>query len=590
MGANESPTCTAENHQLLPLENAINLKMKKQWLGWLGGLGLTILPVVSAPAWGAERIYISYAAFERSIPIEALEIYAKEGRITKDLTGYARYLNPQQRARLRAGLQARVNQDNITIAQFLYSPSGEQLLRRLGKVIQTESRQSGFYAIRAALIQAAAEPEGLTALNVLRQFPTDGIRVNLAVAADTLRQVGQLVDQTAIAVTAVHNQSQVQSISASTNASQLHRLQYRGPFAWQKETLKLEDKGRTRLGLGDGVRTFLADIYLPKVLGQGLVPVIVFSHGLGSDRQTYAYLAEHLASYGFAVAVPEHPGSGAQQVTALLNGRASEVAEPTEFVERPLDIKFLLDELGRRGATPRTSPLQIDPAYYRRLNLQQVGVIGHSFGGYTALVLAGARLNFEQLEKSCGANLDRTLNVSLLLQCRALVLPRRNYNLSDSRVKAVVAIDPLTSSIFGRPGLSVVKVPAMLVAGSADTVTPALLEQIQPFTWLGSPQKYLTLIEGATHFSTTGESAVKTAVLPIPSEVIGPSPSLARRYLNALSVAFFQTYITKQPGYAHYLTPAYARAISQAPLRLSITQTLAPAELEKLLGSTYKAR
>jgi len=560
--------------------------MKKQWLGWLGGLGLVIVPVVSPPAWGAERIYISYAAFERSIPIEALEIYAKEGRITKELAGYARYLNPQQRTRLRAGLRARVNQDNITISQFLYSPSGEQLLRRLGKVIQTESRQSGFYAIRAALIQAAAEPEGITALNVLRQFPTDGIRVNLAVATDTLRQVEQLVDQTAMAVTAVRNQSQAQASGTNTNASQLHGLQDRGPFSWQKETLKLEDASRARLGLGDGGRTFLADVYLPKEPGQGLMPVIVFSHGLGSDRQTYAYLAEHLASYGFAVAVPEHPGSGAQQVTALLNGQASEVAEPSEFVERPLDVTFLLDELGRRGATPRTSSSQIDSTYYRRLNLQQVGVIGHSFGGYTALALAGARLNFEQLEESCGTNLDRTLNVSLLLQCRALTLPKRKYNLSDSRVKAVVAIDPLTSSVFGQPGLSLVKVPAMLVAGSADTVTPALLEQIQPFTWLSSSQKYLTLIEGATHFSTTGESAVKTGALPVPPEVIGPSPSLARRYLNALSAAFFQTYINKQPGYACYLTPAYATAISQAPLRLSITQMLDPAVLEKLLSSS----
>jgi len=40
--------------------------------------------------------------------------------------------------------------------------------------------------------------------------------------------------------------------------------------------------------------------------------VIVISHGLGSDRTSFEYLATALASY-FA-AVPEHPGSNAQQL------------------------------------------------------------------------------------------------------------------------------------------------------------------------------------------------------------------------------------------------------------------------------------
>ncbi len=556
----------------------LKIQTKKQWwAGLLGSLGLSLLPIAGAPAWGAERIYLSFGGIERSIPIEALELYAREGEINSDLKSYARYFNDQQLDQLRIGLRSQVDLDAISISQFLYSPTGERLLRRLGQIVQTSSGQPGFYAIRAALILAATEPEGLTALSVLHKFPTYGIRVNLGQALAVFREVERLVDQTAIAVAAVRNQAPVQvNNSFVSDSAQLHGLEFRGSFTWQQETLKFEDASRVQPGLSGNARTFLADIYLPKVPERRPLPVIVFSHGLGADRLSYQYLAQHLASHGFVVAVPEHPGSNAEQLIALLNGQADEVADPTEFVDRPLDIKFLLDELGRRS--------QSDPLYYRRLNLQQVGVIGHSFGGYTALALAGAKLNFEQLQRDCGENLDQTLNASLLLQCRALTLPGRNYNLSDPRVKSVVAINSIDRSVFGQSGLSQIKVPVMLIASSADTVAPALLEQIQPFTWLTSSQKYLAIMEGATHFSTTGEISLSTGVFPVPPAVVGPTPSLARSYLNALSVAFFQTYVANQPDFARYLTPEYTTAISQAPLRLSISQTLTLIGLESMLG------
>jgi len=577
---------------------------KKQLrIGWLGSIGLSIIPVLFSPTWGAavrialpkalaaplelsspqkKQIYLSLGAFEASVPIEALEIYAEEGQITRDLASYARYLSSQQLARLRTGLRTRINLDPVTISQFLYTPIGEQLLQRLGQVVQTPSRQSGFYAIRAALILAAAEPEGLTALNVLRKFPTQGIRVDVDQALEILDKVKQLVSQTKTVVSAISSQSQAQGNAGSKiNSSQLPALQFQGPFTWRKETLRFEDPRRAGLRFNSSTgRTFLVDLYLPKVIEFCSLPVIVFSHGLGSDRLTYEYLAKHLASYGFVVAVPEHLGSSTQQLTALLNGQANRIAQPTEFVDRSLDIKFLLDELERRSTSETPHHPQFQRINYRHLDLQQVGIIGHSFGGYTALALAGAEPNFNQLRKDCGENLRYSLNVSLLLQCQALTLPKRKYDLSEPRVKAVIAINPIGSSLFGQSGLSSIKIPTLIVAGSADIVAPALFEQIQPFTWLKSPQKYLAVIKGGTHFSTTRESSLSTGVLLVPPVLVGPAPSQARRYLKELSVAFFQTYVMEQPGYARYLTPAYTSEISQPPLRLSITQTVGLANSE----------
>lgn len=522
------------------------------WLGLILGCCGWLIPTtgISNSALAAERIYASYAALERSISVDALETYAKEGKLVDKLGLYVKYLNPQQLAQLRRALLARVDLDVVATSQFFYTPLGETLLERLGQVIQTESRQSGFYALRSALILAAADPEGLTLLNVLRKFPTRSIRIDLARSLQISEDLQALVNQTNQAITLVKQQSITEASTQSP--SQLPNLRQQGKFTWNKRTLTLDDRRRDR--------RFLADIYLPSTRTKA--PVIVISHGLGSDRTSFEYLAQHLASYGFAVAVPEHPGSSAEQVGALLAGRSYKVEQPSEFIDRPLDVKYLLDQLQRFDNS--------DSSF--QLNLQQVGVIGQSFGGYTALALAGAALNFDQLQKDC-QKLNDSWNASLLLQCQVLKLPRTQDSLSDPRVKAAIALNPITSSVFG-DSLSKIQVPVMIVSSSSDTIAPALSEQILPFTRLATPEKYLAVIENGTHFSTIGPTDPTKDPFILPSQVIGPNPAIARRYTSALSVAFFQTYVAKMPQYRPYLSASYAQAISQAPLNLILVQSL----------------
>ena len=531
-------------------------------------LGLLLTPVmISSPARSAEQIYISYGPLEFSLPIASLELYAKEGKIDRELAFYAGYLNPKQLEQLRKVLTARADVTPVAIAQFLYSRQGEIILNRLSEIIQTKARQPGFYAIRAALIKAAAHPEGLTILNVLREFPTYGIRVDSQRGFQVVESLSDLVRQTGYAIAAVEQQAIAEAAAqnpaqASTQLlapprsrfSRMADLRQPGPVSYSKQSLTLNDIRR--------LRTFPVDLYLPQQSGTP-APVIVISHGLGSDRETFAYLATHLASYGFAVAVPEHPGSNAQQIQALINGLANQVTPPSELTDRPLDIKFLLDELKR--------------SFGGQLNLQQVGIVGQSFGGYTALALAGAKINYEQLQKDC-APTNESLNLSLLLQCRALELPPSPYELQDRRVKGAIAIDPVGSSIFGESQFSQIKVPLMLVAGSDDTVAPALTEQIQPFTWLTTPNKYLVLLRGGTHFSTLAES---TGGIPVPPQALGPSPEVAQEYMRALSVAFFKTYIANDLDYRSYLSASYAQFISQDTLPLSLIQSLTQNQLKQ---------
>ena len=536
-------------------------------------LGLFAFTAVctAAPALGAERIYVTYGPVEVSVPIESLALFAKEGQIDSNLDGFAQYANESQLADIRSALQAKAEISQVTIAQFLYTPQGEVLLRRLGRLIQTKARQPGFYAIRAALILAASDPEGLTIVNVLRKFPTYGIRIDIARGLAIANELTSLINRSNQTIAGIAQLSEAQAALEPTIPPALRlQPQLPGPYTWKKSSVTLTSPNRDR--------TFNMDIYLPQRSPQP-APVVVISHGLGSDRISFQYLAKHLASYGFAVAVPEHPGSNAQQIQNLVTGRTNEIVEPAEFINRPLDIKDLLDYLTKLSTT--------DPAYQGQLDLQRVGVIGQSFGGYTALALAGAGINFAELENDCELE-NETWNLSLLLQCRARGLERNQYNFSDPRIKAAIAINPIVSSILGDTNLSQIKIPVMLIAGSADTVAPALLEQIQPFTWLTSPNKYLVVMNNGTHFSTIEESP-QSLFLP-PAEAIGPEPALARRYVSGLSLAFMETYLNNKSNFRPYLEPSYALSISGDTLGLRILRSLTPQQLQQFSSGSPPRR
>jgi predicted dienelactone hydrolase len=109
-------------------------------------------------------------------------------------------------------------------------------------------------------------------------------------------------------------------------------------------------------------------------------PIIMFSHGsCGLPAQSPFYV-ETLASWGFIVAAPPHPGN---QVTdpGCTGAGPSEVAD--SYANRVADIRFVLDQLLAASSDP-SSP------FYRRIDPRRIGMSGHSFGGQTTLRVAAA--------------------------------------------------------------------------------------------------------------------------------------------------------------------------------------------------------
>ncbi len=519
-----------------------------------GGLTAAITPA-------AERIDLTFGALELSLELESLEQFAATGKISDELKFYTRFLTPEQLAQVRSGLTDRLDINLLAVSSFFNSPQGETILRRLAQVIRTGRNLRSVPALRAAIVQSAADPGGLTPLNLLRYYPTSALRVDLVHALSLWRQIQETTIRHGLAIESLEAEFQTQLGGAPAEAPQF-KFQEAGPHPVAKTSRTLNPLNR---------RSFGADVYWP-LNGKGSHPVVVISHGLGSDRRTYAYLGQHLASYGFVTILLEHPGSNSRYIQDLVEGRASEFADPAEFLARPADVSDSLDAIGIDPQPPSN--------FQGSLALDRVAVVGQSFGGYTALVTAGATLNFKQLQADCDSD-DLFWNTSLLLQCRALVMRPApdvdQLSLRDPRVQAVVAINPIISSLFGQSGIATLQVPTAIVTGTDDPIALPLPEQLRPFAQLPIVDKRLLVLKGGTHFSTMGATGDER--FQFPPSVVGPRPDLARDYLKAFVTAFLMRYLLDDRSTQQYLTASWAQSVSQPALPLYLLERLPIARL-----------
>ena len=501
----------------------------------------------------AERITFNLTPFgEFQIKVADLEAFATTGTRTSELDYYLKRLDPKQLTRLSKLLTTPLKLNPLAIAKFSNSQIGKIAIANFAKGIRGSYNQNGFYALRGAVIAAAFDDSQLTLLNLLHHYPLKTVHLDLDVLSRYFRQASVIA----------HNREEIERIWFADDGngdrqlrqkSQQHLApQIEGQYTWQKRTLRYRNPNRQQAGL--------FDLYQPD--SDRPVSLIAISHGIASNRQTFAYLAKHLASHGFAVAVIEHNEIGLDKFDRFLAGKQA-FPNGDNLINNPLDVSAVLDRL------------ESEPS----LDLQQVGVVGQSFGGYTSLALSGGKLITDETAEECQAESypNVLLNLSSLAKCTFNQLGKPQVRLRDPRIKAVIAINPMLG-IFGKEGMSSVETPIMIISSTHDLVMPPVAEQIEPFSSLNDNlAKYLVLIEPGTHFSFLQEGL---GVLPLPDRDLGPRPIYAYPALKGLSTAFFGLHLAQQQEYQTYLQGKDIAQLNNNAFELAIIQAIAEGELE----------
>lgn len=186
-------------------------------------------------------------------------------------------------------------------------------------------------------------------------------------------------------------------------------------------------------------------------------PLVLLSHGTGGNRFGLAWLAIALAKQGNIVLAPDHWG----------NTYDNKI--PKYFVrywERPLDISFLITHI------------LIDKSLSQYVDKEKIGVAGFSFGGYTALALAGAELNCNLLKTiSKTEQGEKEFNIPELGDLRKLIdnVPCDSIqnSLKDKRIKAFVALSPALGLGFdNNEQTKNINSPILIIGAEKDQIAP----------------------------------------------------------------------------------------------------------------------
>ncbi|WRH66779.1 MAG: alpha/beta hydrolase [Planktothrix sp. GU0601_MAG3] len=375
---------------------------KRQWKKLLFPLSLfttTILsgfPPFTPPLLAAESVVIRQGFIYATVSVKDLKEFAETGKVPVGLLGYFSFLKPEQKQQALGALNIKIKIKDETVEEIVNSQVGTRLLTDIDTIISADKSQGGT-AIKTAILSSAKSEQGLSVINFLENYPLPTIEINLPQAFAVLTRLNQGFWQTQRLLLEVLPKltpegSQAPSIPFDPSQP--------GPGKVEITRIELLDKQRDR---NIPVYIYSSSAATPDQ------PLILYSHGRGSDYQELRYLMEHLASHGYTVIVPEHPGSNANFVNQNL------FLSPTEIIERPQDLIFTLNELEKLNIN--------DPRFKGKFNTNNTLVFGYSFGGATALALAGGEFQIDQLRKSCDQSFI-TFSLGKATQCLAAETPK----------------------------------------------------------------------------------------------------------------------------------------------------------------------
>lgn len=209
----------------------------------------------------------------------------------------------------------------------------------------------------------------------------------------------------------------------------------------------------------------------------GKHPLILLSHGHGGSMFGHHDLGEVLARHGYVVAMLEHAGDSYRDQSAFGTDRVL---------------------LGRAWqASAVISAVLADAQFKSHIDAKRIGAAGFSAGGYTTLLLLGAKPDFSRFETFC-KKYPKTAEI-----CDASGPPKRITVADppptvDARVRAGFSMAPF-SILFDAAGLKDVRNPVFLYTGTQDEVLLPI-ENARRISKLLPNLYRFREIEGAGHY------------------------------------------------------------------------------------------
>ena len=249
-------------------------------------------------------------------------------------------------------------------------------------------------------------------------------------------------------------------------------------------------------------RTLSIRIYISSQMNQK--PVIIFSHGLGGSRTGNSFMGNHWAKHGYIVICVQHPGSDSAVWQKAAKGNRlnslRNAANAKQFFNRVNDIPVVLNQLTLWNQLKEHS-------LSGRLDMNKVGMSGHSFGAITAQAVSGQQYWGEAIY-------------------------------TDPRIQAAIAFSPSSPKIGNaKMAFGNVSIPWMLMTGTED-IAPIgqvdLQSRLDVYKALPLNNKYELVLNMAQH------SAFTDRALPTDTKERNPNH---HRAILALSTAFWDAYL-----------------------------------------------
>lgn len=268
-------------------------------------------------------------------------------------------------------------------------------------------------------------------------------------------------------------------------------------------------------------------------------PLAIYSHGSGGEASLVYPYAEQLASRGWIVAAIDHVGNTTADM--LSDGDAGVIASS---VHRPLDVSQVIDAAAQGFGWD---------GFEDRIDAENTFVFGHSFGGFTSLLLGGAVYQKDKADALACDDAPDSDACAFLQAPDVVEAIERGFR--DVRVQAIGLQAPSMMGVLRAEG---VEVPTLLLTGDRDKTTTHENASVPIWDGLNHPADLWVRFADAGHFSFItvcdifGTAAIATFEPSAPEDGCGPDflpTTEVARIVSAYLVTFAEFHILDIPSW-----------------------------------------